>query len=113
MITVGDLEIARSFYQGILGFEEMVCPLQDGLRIWYEIGSQQLHVNLSKTHHKSGFGHFAVAVDIDQYHLYAKQVSELGKVSCESQEFADGVYRFFIDDPFGNTVEIHQDYKNS
>ena len=31
MITVGDLEIARSFYQGILGFEEMVCPLQDGL----------------------------------------------------------------------------------
>ena len=113
MITVGDLEIAKNFYEEILGFEEMDCPLQDGNRIWYKIGGQQLHVNLSKEHHKSGFGHFAVSVNYDNYHSYAKQVSEVGKVSCESQEFADGVYRFFIDDPFDNTVEIHQEYKNA
>lgn len=113
MVTVGDLEIAKDFFEGILGFEEMICPLQDGNRIWYKIGMQQLHVNLSKKYYKSGFGHFAVSVERDYYHNYAKQVSELGKVSCESQEFADGVYRFFIDDPFGNTVEIHQEYKNA
>lgn len=113
MVTVGDLEVARGFYEGILGFEEMECPLQDGHRVWYKIGEQQIHVNLSKEYHKSGFGHFAVSVAYDFYHQYAQQVSKAGKVSCESQEFADGVYRFFIDDPFGNTVEIHQEYRTA
>lgn len=96
MVTVGDLEIAKRFYSGVLGFKEMVCPLQDGHRIWYCIGGQQLHVNLQAEYHKAGFGHFAVSVLHDEYHAYAKQVSERASISCESQEFADGVYRFFI-----------------
>lgn len=109
MVTVGDLETAREFYEGVLGLEEMECPVKDGERVWYSIGKQQLHVNLQKEHHKAGFCHFGISIAADQYHEYAAKVSGTGyTLSCESQKFADGVYRFFLNDPFSNTVEIHQ-----
>lgn len=114
MVTVGDLTVAREFYEGILGLEEMACPVKDGQRIWYKIGDQQLHVNLQKKYHKAGFCHFAIAIEHEKYHEYAKKVSETGyTLSCESQEFEDGIYRFFLDDPFSNTVEIHQGKNNA
>lgn len=111
MVTVGDLDVAREFYEGILQLEEMECPIKDGQRIWYRIGSQQLHVNLQVEHHRAGFCHFAIAISADGYHQYAQEVAATGyKLSCESQCFEDGVYRFFLDDPFLNTVEIHLAY---
>ena len=114
MVTVGNLDAARTFYEGVLGLEEMACPVKDGLRVWYKIGSQQLHVNLQEEYHKAGFCHFAIAIAADEYHEYARQVAASGyKLSCESQEFEDGIYRFFLDDPFSNTVEIHQAYRSA
>ena len=112
MVTVGDLDIARDFYTGILGLEEMDCPVKDGQRIWYRIGDQQPHVNLQPEHHRAGFCHFAIAIEADEYHAYAQRVAATGyRLSAESQKFADGIYRFFLNDPFSNTVEIHQVYK--
>jgi extradiol dioxygenase family protein len=113
MVTVGDLNVARQFYEEILGLEEMECPVKDGQRVWYKIGNQQLHVNLQEKYHKAGFCHFAIAIDSDEYHVYAKRIAATGyKLSCESMKFEDGIYRFFLDDPFSNTVEIHQAYRN-
>ena len=63
MVTVGDLNIAREFYVGILGLQEMQCPVKDGKRVWYKIGQQQLHVNLQEEYYKAGFCHFAIAID--------------------------------------------------
>lgn len=109
MVTVGDLVVAREFYEGVLGLEEMECPVKDGKRLWYAIGAQQLHVNLQEVHHRAGFCHFGIAISAAHYHEYAEKVARTGyALSCESQQFADGVYRFFLDDPFSNTVEIHQ-----
>jgi len=114
MVTVGDLDVAREFYEDVLGLEEIECPVNDGQRIWYRIGGQQLHVNLQEKYHKAGFCHFAIAIAEDKYHEYAKKVSETGyKISAESQKFEDDIYRFFLDDPFSNTVEIHQAGKNA
>lgn len=112
MVTVGDLDVAREFYEGVLGLEEMDCPVKDGQRVWYKIGHQQLHVNLQEKYHKAGFGHFAIAIEADKYHEYANKLSSSGyKLSAESQKYSDGVYRIFLDDPYSNTVEIHQAYK--
>ncbi len=114
MVTVGDLSVARNFYEGTLGLEEIECPLQDGKRVWYKIGRQQLHVNLQKEYHKAGFGHFAISVSYDLYHEYAERIKNTGyDISAESQKFADGVFRVFLDDPYSNTVEIYQAYKNA
>jgi catechol 2,3-dioxygenase-like lactoylglutathione lyase family enzyme len=114
MVTVGNLDVARDFYEGVLGLEEMECPVNDGQRVWYKIGCQELHVNLQEKYHKAGFCHFAIAIEASEYHEYAKHIAASGyKLSCESQEFEDGIYRFFLDDPFSNTVEIHQAYRNA
>ena len=114
MVTVGNLDVARNFYEGILGLKEMDCPVKDGQRIWYQIGGQQLHVNLQEKYHKAGFGHFAIAIESDKYHEYASNLSSSGyKLSAESQKYIDGVYRVFLDDPYSNTVEIYQAYKNA
>ncbi len=114
MVTVGDLDMAREFYEGILGLEEIECPVKDGKRVWYKIGDQQLHVNLQEEYYKAGFCHFAIAVEAHKYHEYAKKVSDTGyTLSAESRQFEDGIYRFFLDDPFSNTVEIQRACKNA
>ena len=107
MVTVGDLDVARQFYSEILGLEEADCPVKDGQRIWYNIGHQELHVNLQKEHYKAGFGHFAISVETGKYHDYVKKLKTTGyEKQNKSQKFEDGLYRLFIDDPFGNTIEI-------
>jgi len=114
MVTVGNLEVAKKFYEEILCLEEIDCPIKDGQRVCYKIGNQQLHVNLQEKHHKSGFCHFAIAIDSTEYHVYAKFVAATGyKLSCESRKFADGLFRFFLDDPFANTIEIYESNQNT
>ena len=107
MVTVGDIEIAKQFYGELLGLKEAKCPVNDGQRIWYKIGNQELHVNLQKEHYKAGFGHFAISLPSSEYHDYVQRIKASGYVKQNaSQKFSDGLYRLFVDDPFDNTVEI-------
>ena len=107
MVTVGDLDVAKQFYGEILGLEEADCPVKDGQRVWYKIGHQELHVNLQKEHYKAGFGHFAISIEHGKYHDYVEKIKSTGyEKQNKSQKFEDGLYRLFIDDPFGNTIEI-------
>jgi catechol 2,3-dioxygenase-like lactoylglutathione lyase family enzyme len=107
MVTVGDLDVAKKFYGGVLGLEEADCPVKDGQRVWYKIGKQELHVNLQRQHYKAGFGHFAISVEPEKYHDYVERIRSTGYERMnESQKYIDGLHRLFIDDPFGNTIEI-------
>lgn len=107
MVTVDDIEVAKQFYETVLGLEETECPVKDGKRVWYKLGNQELHVNLSE-HCKAGFGHFAVSIEPGKYHEYYEQVknSRYEKVTQSHLYEADGLHRFYVDDPFGNTIEI-------
>ena len=106
MVTVGDLDAAKQFYSEIIGLEEADCPVNDGQRLWYKLGHQELHVNLH-SNHKAGFSHFAISIEPGKYHEYYEKVKSSGydKVT-ESHKHVDGLYRFYVDDPFNNTVEI-------
>lgn len=106
MVTVGDLDVAKQFYSEVLGLEEADCPVKDGQRVWYKLGHQELHVNLHKNY-KAGFTHFALSIEPEKYHEYYKQVKNSGyeKVT-DLHKHVDGLYRFYVDDPFSNTVEI-------
>jgi extradiol dioxygenase family protein len=107
MVTVGDIDVAKNFYGEVLGLEETECPVDDGQRVWYKLGSQELHVNLQKEHYKAGFGHFAISLSPDDYHEYVERIKASGyENQNQSQKFVDGLYRLFIDDPYGNTIEI-------
>ena len=107
MVTVGDIEISKNFYGKILGLEEIDCPVKDGQRVWYKLGNQELHVNLHKNH-RSGFSHFALSVTPEKYEEYYRLVKSTGYDKVNESRFyeADGTNKFFVDDPFGNTIEI-------
>lgn len=107
MVTVGDIQIAKQFYETVLGLEEAECPVNDGKRIWFKLGQQELHVNLHPNH-KAGITHFALSIETGKYHEYYEKVKNTGyeKVTESHLYEADGLYRFYVDDPFENTVEI-------
>ena len=88
MVTVGDLEVARKFYEEVLGLEEMDCPVKDGQRIWYRIGGQQLHVNLQEKYHKAGFGHFAIAIKLKSI---TNMPTSLASVVTNSQQHRSNI----------------------
>lgn len=107
MITVGDLDTAKQFYGSVLGLEETVIPPEiGGDRAWYRLGPVELHVNVHPEH-KAGNQHFAISVEHGKYEAYIEQVRKTGyKKITKTQKYIDGHYRTYIDDPFGNCIEL-------
>lgn len=107
MITVGDIAVAKKFYESVLGLKEVDCPIKDGERVWFKLGSQELHVNLHKEF-RAGISHFALSVKPDEYHKYYAQVKSSGyeKIGQSRLYKEDNLRRFYLDDPFGNTIEV-------
>ena len=107
MVTVGDLGIARQFYESVLGLEQADCPVKDGKRVWYKIGKQELHVNLAENH-RSGFSHFAISIEPGKYDEYHEQLIRTGykKITKIHYFKEDGLRRFYLDDPYDNTIEV-------
>ena len=114
MVTVGDIEVAKQFYESVLGLEETECPVKDGKRVWYKLGNQELHVNLLKNH-RAGISHVALSIEPGKYHDYYKQIKSTGyeKITESHLYEADGLHRFYVDDPFDNTVEVTDGQINS
>ena len=107
MITVGDIEEARTFYSDILGFEEMPLPgVITGPRAWFKLGTTELHVN-EHPKHSAGNSHFAISVEPGTYEAYIDNIESSGyqkRSTCE--KYVDGYFRLYIHDPFNNCVEI-------
>ena len=107
MITVGNIEEAKTFYSSILDFEEMEIPdFITGPRLWYKLGPTELHVN-EHPNHKAGNSHFAISVEEEKYHDYIYKIEKTGyekRSTCE--KYVDGYHRLYIHDPFDNCVEI-------
>ena len=107
MISVGDLETSKHFYGYVLGLvEKEIPPGIEGERVWYHLGPLQLHVNVHPKY-RDGFDHFAITIENGKYDEYIKRVRETGyeKIS-DTNTFVDGMTRTYIDDPFGNSIEI-------
>ena len=107
MLTVGDIEIAKEFYESVLGLEETDCPVNDGKRVWYKIGNQELHVNLAENY-QAGNTHFAISIEPGKYDEYYEQVRSSGYKKITKMHYfeEDGLHRFYLDDPFDNTIEV-------
>ena len=107
MITVGNIDEAKPFYSSILGFEEMEIPdYITGPRLWYKLGSIELHVN-EHPKYRAGNSHFAITVEEDKYNEYISRIEKSGyekRSTCE--KYDDGYYRLYIHDPFNNCIEI-------
>ena len=101
-------EQARAFYGDLLGLPEIEKPEVLAARggCWFACGAQQLHVGVSDPFAAATKAHPALAVrDVE---ALEGLLAELGAAGCVTRRDVDlpGLARGFVDDPFGNRVEL-------
>ena len=105
-IPVGQEQIARAFYCGVLGLTEIEKPtsLLGRGGLWLRIGDLQIHIGLEDGIDRSlTKAHIAYdVVDLDSWHA---RLEEAGCLITESIPIP-GYERFETRDPFGNRLEF-------
>lgn len=98
---------AREFYQGILGIPEAAKPASLAARggCWFEDGELKVHLGIEKNFAPARKAHPAFIVD-DLAELEAA-LKGAGYLIAHDEPL-EGYDRFFVDDPFGNRIELMQ-----
>jgi catechol 2,3-dioxygenase-like lactoylglutathione lyase family enzyme len=98
---------ARDFYQGILGIPEAAKPAGLAARggCWFEDSELKVHLGVEKNFAPARKAHPAFLVD-DLAALEAALKSAGHPIAYD--EPLDGYDRFFVNDPFGNRIELMQ-----
>jgi ribosomal protein S18 acetylase RimI-like enzyme len=94
---------ARAFYGDLLGLPEVPKPERLRARggVWFAVGEQQLHVGIEGSFAAARKAHAALAVP------RAGDLSALAaKLEAAGRAIAWDGPRFYVEDPFGNRVEV-------
>ena len=113
-LTVTDVDKARDFFTGVLGFEEIQRPAFDFPGIWYSLGGDlQLHLILNdqlvrpaaeREKIVARYPHFALwTEDVDGA---GRRFEELGLICRDVISGPTGLRQLFIKDPDGNMIEF-------
>ena len=104
-MPAGGESVARRFYSGVLGMNEVQKPSELAERggCWFESGSVQIHLGVEHDFHSAKKAHPAIRCS-DYDGLLAK----LRKAAVEmtAADEIPGVRRCHIHDPFGNRIEL-------
>ena len=98
---------ARAFYGGILGMEELPKPesLRERGGCWFRAGAQELHVGVEAEFVPARKAHPGLVVsDLRAIRARLAEAAAL----YEEDAAIEGVERLFVDDPFGNRLEVRQ-----
>jgi catechol 2,3-dioxygenase-like lactoylglutathione lyase family enzyme len=106
-MPAGKEDEARAFYTGLLGIPERPKPTHLATRggCWFESGSLKVHLGVDPAFVPAKKAHPAFVVD-DLKGLKAK-LAQAGYHVAEDQPL-DGYERRYVDDPFGNRIELMQ-----
>jgi predicted enzyme related to lactoylglutathione lyase len=104
----GEEAAARAFYGHLLGLAEIPKPQLLAARggLWFQCGSQQLHLGVEDDFRPAKKAHPAFVVDDLQ--ALAKELEAGGHPVVEDSMQLEGSRRIFTEDPFGNRVELTQ-----
>jgi catechol 2,3-dioxygenase-like lactoylglutathione lyase family enzyme len=96
---------ARAFYGDILGLRELTKPANLAVRggVWFQLGTQQLHLGVEGDFRPAKKAHPAFRV-----HNLAGLRARLEQSGFEpyEDEPLDGYERCYVADPFGNRLEL-------
>ena len=101
---------ARRFYGGLLGLEEIPKPAALAARggVWYRVGANELHVGVALDFVPATKAHPAFRVaSVTELERLAARLEDHGiDVRRAATTEIPGATRFFVDDPWGNRVEL-------
>lgn len=96
---------ARAFYQGALGIAEVKKPANLAKRggCWFERGALKIHLGVEADFRPARKAHPALIVED-----LASLSAALAKAGypVRSDEPLEGYTRLYVDDPFGNRIEL-------
>ena len=105
-IVVTDLERSRRFYTQVLGLHEIPRPATfDFIVVWYNLGTQHIHLVPRETADPPSPRHFALQVE--DATAAREHFATVGVPTRETTSIP-GCDRFFVADPDGNLIEIMQ-----
>jgi catechol 2,3-dioxygenase-like lactoylglutathione lyase family enzyme len=103
----GAEDAARTFYAGLLGLREIPKPepLRGRGGVWFDAGGLDIHVSVEESRGgPDNYRHFGLeCADVEGVRsrlLAARVATEDGRPAPWK--------RFFVRDPFGNRIEIHE-----
>jgi catechol 2,3-dioxygenase-like lactoylglutathione lyase family enzyme len=97
---------ARGFYGDVLGLREIPKPVELAARggAWFDLGgAQQLHLGVEAEFRPARKAH--VAFDVEDLDALAARCQTAGYAPRADHKIP-GIRRFFVDDPFGNRLEL-------
>ncbi len=100
-------DTARAFYAGLLGLKEIPKPEPLRVRggVWFDAGGLDVHVSVEEPHAGADKQrHFGLeCADVDGVR------DKLKSAGVETEDGRPAPWkRFFVRDPFGNRLEIHE-----
>jgi len=102
----GSEDQARAFYAGLLGLPEI--PKPESIRhrggVWFDAGGLDLHISVEENRFGSDTRrHFGLQCDDAE-----KLRAHLESAGVKTEDGRPAPWkRFFVADPFGNRIEIH------
>jgi catechol 2,3-dioxygenase-like lactoylglutathione lyase family enzyme len=100
-------DVARAFYVGLLGLEELPKPEPLAARggCWFRAGAAELHVGVEEPFAPARKAHPGLVVeDLDT--LRARLAG--AGIAVRDDDSIPGIERFHAEDPFGNRLEFRQ-----
>ena len=98
---------ARAFYAGLLGLAEVAKPIRLAKRggCWFERGAVKVHLGVEESFAPARKAHPAFLVD-DLAEIGGRL--EQAGFPLRIDEPLEGFERCYVDDPFGNRIELMQ-----
>jgi len=103
----GGEDLARSFYAGLLGMREIPKPASIRNRggVWFEAGGLDIHVSVQEQRGEADtYRHFGL--ECEDVEALRSRLQSAGVLVEEGRPAP--WRRFFVRDPFGNRIEIHE-----
>ncbi|GIN91157.1 glyoxalase [Siminovitchia terrae] len=103
----GSENIARGFFNGVLGMEEIPKPENLVKRggVWFKCGAHQLHIGIQEDFIPAKKAH--PAFHVENLEGLREQIINKG-IKVIEDEPLEGAKRFYVNDPFGNRLEFLQ-----
>ena len=98
---------ARAFYHELLGMDELPKPasLETNGGAWFRSGTAELHLGVEIDFRPARKAHPALRVG--DLNAFASRLEEAG-LNIQWDDRYSGVRRFYVNDPFGNRLELLQ-----